>query len=281
MFINAKNKKTVFILSVSSGIGLELAKQYLAAGYFVIGTYRQKKHIEELLERDHCVLFHCDITRQPELSQLVNRIKQLRLHWDIFISCVGMLQPLAKFFQVDFEKWDQAIHVNAIEQLRVLHAIYPLRRKKGVCHAVFFAGSGTNNVVVNMSSYITSKIMLIKMCEFLNAENKDLNVFIVGPGWTRTKAHDQVLADKNTPREKYLETLNFLKTSKGTEFKKIFDCIQWLCRCGKKAAGGRNFSIVHDQWEGPLRQCLIKELLSDPEMYKLRRHKNDFLKRTR
>jgi NAD(P)-dependent dehydrogenase (short-subunit alcohol dehydrogenase family) len=188
-----------------------------------------------------------------------------------------VLQPLAHFFKTDFEQWNRAVHVNCIEQLRVVHALYPFRDKKKATNAVFFAGSGTNGVEVNMSSYIASKIMLIKMCELLEAENDDMNIFIVGPGWTRTKAHYQVIADKNTPHEKYLETLDFLNNRKGVDFQDIYDCIQWLCRQGKVVAGGRNFSVVYDQWKGPLQEKLVKELKSDSNMYKLRRYKNDAL----
>jgi len=276
-----KAQKTIFILSVSSGIGLELAKRYLDDGYQVIGTYRKKKIVKEVIGRPSCHLIPCDITRKSDISRLVSEFKKRRIFWQTFISAVGLLQPLARFFKVDFDEWSRSVHVNAIEQLRVLHALYPFHQARGVSHVVFFAGSGTNNVVVNMSAYITSKIMLIKMCEFLDAENENLNIFIVGPGWTKTKSHEQILKDKNTPREKYLETLHFFKNNPGTDFQDIYDCIRWLCRQGKAVASGRNFSVVHDPWRGNNKQKLIKELLVDTNMYKLRRFKNNLFVKER
>ena len=273
----AKAQKTVFILSVSSGIGLELAKRYLNDGYRVIGTYRKKKFVQEVIGRPDCHLIPCDITEKSHISRLVRKLKKEKVRWQTFISAVGDLQPLAHFFMADFDQWSRSVEVNCIGQLRALHVLHPFREKSEMTNVIFFAGSGINNVVVNMSAYITSKIMLVKMCEFLDAENKDLNIFIVGPGWTKTKAHEQILKSKNTPREKYLETLNFFKNHRGTDFQDIYDCIQWLCRKGKKVAGGRNFSVVYDQWKGPLKEKLVKELKSDSNMYKLRRCKNDAL----
>lgn len=272
-----RQTKMVFILSVSSGIGLELAKRYLKDGWQVIGTYRNKKYVSEIIGKPNCQLFSCDITKKQDVKRLTVVFKKSKYRWNTFISCVGMLQPLARFFDNDFEKWQRGVHVNSIEQLRVLHALYPYRERKNEANVVFFAGSGTNNVVVHMSSYISSKIFLIKMCEFLDAENKDLNIFIVGPGWTRTKAHDEVIKDKNTPPEKFEETMDFLNSRKGTDFQDIYDCIHWLCLQGKKTASGRNFSVVHDQWKGLKKNKLVAALQADEDMYKLRRFKNNFL----
>jgi len=118
--------------------------------------------------------------------------------------------------------------------------------------------------------------MLAKMCEFLDAENKDLNVFIVGPGWTKTKIHHTILSDKRTVKAKVLETRDFLKNKNGTSLDDIDECVDWLCAQGKPVAGGRNFSVVYDPWRKDKREKLKKALKSDPNMYKLRRSKNEF-----
>jgi len=118
--------------------------------------------------------------------------------------------------------------------------------------------------------------MLAKMCEFLDAENKDLNVFIVGPGWTKTKIHHTILSDKRTVKSKVLETRDFLKNKNGTSLDDIDECVDWLCEQGKPVAGGRNFSVVYDPWRKDKREQLKKALKLDPDMYKLRRNKNNF-----
>ena len=49
------------------------------------------------------------------------------------------------------------------------------------------AGGGTNNPFTNYSAYCVSKIALIKMCELIDDEYKNLNVFIIGPGLLKPK----------------------------------------------------------------------------------------------
>lgn len=270
-----KGKKTVIIISVSSDIGLDLAKRFLEDGCRVIGTYRHYGRLKEVEEEKQLGLIKCDVESDSDISQLIKYCSQKLIKWDIFVSSVGDLHPLTGFFQSKFSDWEKSVRLNAVSTFRILHGLYPLRNKDKISDVVFLAGGGVNKAVVNMSAYTISKIMLIKMCEFLDAECPDLNVFAVGPGWTRTKIHQTVLSDPDVSLAKYEETVAFLKDKKGTSLKDIYDCIVWLCKSGKEVAGGRNFSVVHDKWKGKESKHLKIALLSDPNMYKLRRFKNE------
>jgi NAD(P)-dependent dehydrogenase (short-subunit alcohol dehydrogenase family) len=269
-------KKIVIILSISSDIGLHLAHSYLKQGCRVIGTYRSKQNLKSLEGVKDCSLIQCDVSKKADIIRLGQMVRKLRAPWDTFISCVGHPLPVMPFFESDFEEWSSSVYVNSIAQLHAVHALYPLRNKKHA-NVVFFAGGGMNGTVVNFSAYTISKIMLTKMCEFLDAENKDLNVFIVGPGWTKTKIHQTILGDKRTSGRKVKETKEFLKAKEGTSLDDIFECIDWLCQSGKALASGRNFSVVYDPWRTQTRSKLVKALKSDKDMYKIRRHGNSFL----
>lgn len=272
--------KTIIILSVSSDIGLYMAKQYLAQGYRVIGTYRTKKHVKPLLSMKNCALYSCDFAQPSSVKNFVQAMKKQKITWDAFVSCVGYLLPAQPFFECGVDDWIDSIHVNALEPLRVLHAVYSLRNKNVNSDVVFFAGGGANNAVVDITAYAISKIILTKMTEYLDAENPDLNVFIVGPGWTKTKIHEQVLQAKRVGPKKFQETKDFIVNKKqGTSLEEIFECIEWLRREGRSLSGGRNFSVVYDPWRMKTRAQLIKALRADSGMYKLRRHGNGFLQK--
>lgn len=271
-----QDSKVVFISSISSDIGIGLANRYHRDGFEVFGTYRSEKLLYQLKNIEKENLFFCDLSDRESIEKSIDKFKQHRRRWDIFVSCAAWPPPLVAFFEADFEQWNRSIHINAIEQLRVLHALYPHRNPSGVNSAVFFAGPGTNNAPKNFSAVTLSKIMLMKMCELLDAENEDLNPFIIGPGWTRTKTHQEILLDPNVSAEKKRETEKFLKSDKGTSMDDIYDSILWLIEKGKKVAGGRNFSVVHDAWG---EAELVDELLKNQNMYKLRRSGNDWRER--
>jgi NAD(P)-dependent dehydrogenase (short-subunit alcohol dehydrogenase family) len=264
---------TIFILSVSSDIGEQLALDYLRRGFQVLGTFRKNLPSSLLSEKYFCGL-QCDVTSPECKNQLVEFFTSRNLHWDIFISCVGQLAPVGLFFENNFESWTQSVETNSVAQLRALHAVHPFRRPGQINHVVFFAGGGTNNPFRSYSAYCLGKIALIKMCELLDDENPDLNVFIVGTGWVRTKIHEQTLAAGALAGIGYDKTRQFMEqNTPGTSHGEISALISWGIEQGRAVAGGRNFSVVHDGWESGGSE-LAASLLADSNKFKLRRHSN-------
>lgn len=259
--------------SLSSDIGLELAKRYRRDGWIVAGTYRATESLAAMQEVAGRNLWFCDLDSIDSIHAVAEAFRATGLRWRTFVSCASQPQPLTAFFETPFDAWSQSVHVNAIEQLRVLHAVHGCRQQGAVCDVVFFAGPGTNSAVVNFSALTIGKTMLIKMCELLDAECPDLNTFIIGPGWTRTKTHATIINDPSVSVEKRQQTMAFLQSQQGTSFDDIYDCIRWLSAGGRSRAGGRNFSVVHDLWGD---ERLDAALVSTPSMYKFRRSGNDW-----
>jgi NAD(P)-dependent dehydrogenase (short-subunit alcohol dehydrogenase family) len=268
------SQKTVFILGISSDIGKALAQRFVRDNCAVIGTYRNPGGIQDLSSQPATSLLRCNIEQADSVTEAINEYRSLSRPWDIFISCAGTMEPIGGFFEGDFDTWEQSVLLNSTAQLRVLHALYPYRRPGQISHVAYFAGGGTNNPFTNYSAYCVSKIMLIKMCELLDDETKDLNVFIVGTGWVRTKMHTQTLNNQGTAGNNYQRTVEFIRSDNpGTSFDDIYNCINWCVTQGRAITGGRNFSVVHDPWrQGG--ENLARLLRDDVNKFKLRRFKN-------
>lgn len=271
-------QNNIFILGVSSDIGFRLAQDFNAEGGKVFGTYRQNEFPMSVSDVAGLTLFNCDITDKKSIHSTKEKFQKLACPWDTFISCIGTMEPIGNFFECDYDEWENSVITNSLAQLRFLHNLYPLRQKKKISNVVFFAGGGTNNPFKNYSAYCISKIMLIKMCELIDDEYDDINVFIIGPGWVRTKMHNQTLKNSLSAGENYEKTVEFINSSyEGTSSDDIYHCIKWCIAQGKNIAGGRNFSVVHDHWKDASMD-LAEQLQRDGHMYKLRRYKNDFKK---
>lgn len=268
------SSRNVFILGLSSDIGRALAEKYIENGYTVFGTYRQDDFLATNFIDPGVKLFHCDISDKNSIKLAVEKYKRASSPWSIFISCIGSLEPIGSFFTGDFDEWEKSVIINSLAQLRFLHEIYPLREKNEISNAVFFAGGGTNSPFANYSAYCIAKILLIKICELLDDENPDLNAFIIGPGWVRTKIHKQTINNRLSSGSNFHKTMGFLNSQdKGTSYEDIYQCINWCISMGKDVTGGRNFSIVHDPWRNGGKQ-LEEQLRSDINKYKLRRYGN-------
>lgn len=265
--------KTILVLGVNADIGFNIASFFKNDGYNVIGTYiildrKKKKNLEELKIN----LIKLDVTNQKSQINFIKVIKKKKIKWDVFFSSVGTSLPISRFFSSSFTKWENSININFIGQLKALHSIYPFKRENKTCSIVFLAGGGTNNPMRCYSAYCVSKIALIKMCELIDDEYLDLKPFIIGPGFVKTKTHYETLnaglkAEKNFKRVK-----EFMESkSQGTKFEDIYKCIRWGMSKSKKVISGRNFSVVHDDWNS---KSLELSLKNDTNMYKLRRYKN-------
>jgi len=270
-----KRKETVVILGVSADIGKEICLRYLRDGYSVLGTYRVlSENVKSLRGKDNLTLFRCDLSRPKEIEKLASFAAKKKLSWKTFFSSVGTTEPIGRFFALDFDAWADSIHINGISQLRALHALYRFRSKESVSNVVFLAGGGTNNPFRCYSAYCLAKIMLIKMCELIDDENPDLNAFIVGPGFVRTKNHYETLRAGTKAEANLARVKDFWGSGKpGTSMDDIYGCMRWLEVQGRDVAGGRNFSVVHDDWG---KELLARQLKGDLNMYKLRRFGNDW-----
>lgn len=261
--------RTVFILGGSADIGRALAERYLEAGWAVALTYRARQAVADLEGRPSLSMIECDVASSSSIEQAARDFAALGWRWDLFLSSVGTMEPIGPFFDTKFGDWERSISINALGQLHMLHALYPHRRSGVTADVMFFAGGGTNNPFTNYSAYAASKIFLIKMAELLDDEAPDLNVFVLGPGYVRTKIHEETLRSAERAGGNLDKTLNFLKGD-GTSYDDIFRCIEWCRAKGRPVAGGRNLSVVHDPWrDGGV--ALAAALTRDADLYKLRR----------
>jgi NAD(P)-dependent dehydrogenase (short-subunit alcohol dehydrogenase family) len=267
--------KKVIILGVSADIGSNICKLFHADGFKIIGTYRKDFNSRSELESlKNTQLIQCDLTRSENIHNLANFVSSQGFKWTHLFSSVGTSEPIGRFFDLDFDDWEKSIAVNMTSQLKVIHSLYPLRDSLQQVSVALLAGGGTNNPFRCYSAYAVAKIGLIKMCELIDDETEDLNIFIVGPGFVRTKTHYETLNAGDKAESNFEIIRTFMDTgNQGTSFQDIYKCLQWASSMGREVAGGRNFSVVYDKWGT---ERLGNELKRDIDMYKLRRHKNNW-----
>jgi len=264
------------IISISSDIGTAMAKRWVSRGWQVMGTYRTETSSIKDLSDSSIKLIQCNLLDDESVKSACKILREMCSQWDFLVICAGTQDPVGPFRKTDFDSWVASVNINFINQLRIVHELLPTRNRMnllGPC-VLFFAGGGTNNATVNYSAYTISKIALIKMCELLDAEIPDTRFVIVGPGWVKTKIHDSTLRAGERAGVNYQRTLQKLAGDECTPMEKVLDCYDWLIDAPRELISGRNFSVVFDQWGT---SELVKMLLEQPDMYKLRRHGNDWL----
>lgn len=262
--------QTAIVLGVTADIGRGLTERLLRDGWHVVGIGRTLDRVEDLRGVSMLDLYQCNIMSTESVKELASELRAKQVAWDLMLSSVGTMEPIGPFFELEFMAWEQSVEVNFVAQMRMLHALWPLRRMNKTVDIMLMAGGGTNNPFRNYSAYCVSKIALIKMCELIDDESPDANAFIIGPGYTKTRIHDETLrAGPQSAGDGYHKTLALLE-KQGTTIDEIYYHMCWCMAQGRSVAGGRNFSTVHDAWrDGGV--ALANTLRGDPDAFRLRR----------
>ena len=269
-------KKNIFIVSISSDIGANLAKFWLSEGHSVAGTYRKKSSLTNSLESMGVDLYRLDLKSTNSCIQFMKEISHDYL-WDALIIGAGDLNPVGQFIKTNFKLWEESIRINFTGQFEVLQKMIPLantyNNNSPVC--LFFAGGGTNGAVKNYSAYTISKIASIKMVELLDAEIPNITFTILGPGRVETKIHKPTLESSfEEIGEEFYKTKTMLENNTCFPLEDVIQCCDWLIYQDRKLIGGRNFSAEYDPWN----DSKIFKIIDNFDIFKLRRHGNDFFK---
>ena len=269
------SSKKILIISISSDIGTALAKHYVNKGFSVAGTYRTASSSLNELAQLGVNIFPCDLLDDNSTDSACKLLENWAVFWDALIICPGNLDPISKFEDAEFSKWEKSLKINFIAPMRVVRKLLPSRNitKRSAPTVLFFAGGGSNSAPNLFSAYTVSKIALTKMCELLDAEHDDTKFVIIGPGWVRTKIHATTLAAGEEIGFPHKQTVKRLKENLFVSMSTVIDCCDWAIHAPHKAVSGRNISAENDQWGNPI---LISNLINDPNMYKLRREGNSW-----
>ena len=175
--------RKAIIFGISSDIGNGIAERLRKDSWTVVGTSTnpQKNGTVRL-----------DLTKSDDIEALFANTSFLQ-DWSLLCFFSATMNPIGPFFSSDFLEWRKAFEINVFSQLQILHKIWDFRSSSSVPSVCFLAGGGTNSSFDNYSAYCLSKITLIKFVELIASENEDANFFIIGPGYMRTKIHNETL----------------------------------------------------------------------------------------
>lgn len=260
------------VISATSDIATEMCTQWAKKGWTLSGTYlSQGANYKKLIGL--MKLFPCDLLNKDSIDEAAQLIGNSMKGWELIVFASGSLIPVGSFDQVDIDEWIASIHLNFINQIRMLRNLLPYRdHQSGEKTVLFFAGGGTNTAVVNYSAYTVSKIALIKMCELLDAEIPNVKFSIIGPGWVKTKIHHATIqAGKAFAGDNFEKTKEKLNSDESESIQRVIESFEWVISQPKKIVSGRNFSTVFDRWGT---DELVESLSLDQNMYKLRRFGN-------
>jgi len=169
---------TALITGVSRGLGKELARQYAAEGWKVIGTERGEK-----------AEFRLDVTNREHISRLAKKLEGEPI--DLLFCNAGITGRKGMTpGSFDFESWEEIVRVNLLGAAAVAEAFLDhvaASERRTIAMMSSRLGSIAESSGMTLP-YATSKAALNMLVKGLAATlaAKGIIVVALSPGWVRT-----------------------------------------------------------------------------------------------
>jgi NAD(P)-dependent dehydrogenase (short-subunit alcohol dehydrogenase family) len=184
----ASAARTVLITGANRGIGLELSRQYSAAGWHVIGTARKPESAPELSALGAEVM-QLDVTDPGSAERLSRELGARPV--DLVINNAGILPMMRTLEEIDMDAYERVMDVNALGPVRVTRAVLSNLRAgqlRKIVNITSTLGSIARNTSGSFYGYRESKAALNMFTKSLAADlgPEGFTCIVLHPGWVRT-----------------------------------------------------------------------------------------------
>jgi NAD(P)-dependent dehydrogenase (short-subunit alcohol dehydrogenase family) len=181
--------KTFFITGVSSGFGLALSEEALAAGHRVVGTVRNEAARADFdrLEKGRSFAKLLDVTDYAAVPRVVGEIEKEIGGIDVLVNNAGYgMEGIIE--ESSMEDLRRQFDVNVFGAVAVLKAVLSFMRARRSGHIINITSMGGIVTFPGVGFYHGSKFALEGISETLGKEVKDFGIAVtaVAPGGFRT-----------------------------------------------------------------------------------------------
>ena len=232
------DKKIVFITGVSRGIGLEIAKNFVNEGYFVVGTSRSKFDLSKVLNSENCLHLSIDATNRDQVSSCLDELKSIDKVPNVLINNAGITKDQL-FLRMKDDEWDDVINSNLTSVFNITKLfVKPMVKERfgRIINISSVAGLMGNPGQVN---YSASKAGLGGFTRALAKEvaARNITVNCIAPGFIET---DMTNHFKNDELENILNQIPLNKMGNPTH---ISDLALFLASSGGDYITGQTISV--------------------------------------
>ncbi len=196
---NQLKNKYVLVTGASSGIGFQIAKDFLLEGAFVGVHYcnnlKGAKRTLKYATNKQCKIFKSDFSSSKEVSTLWNEfILWSKGHIDVLVNNASFVKP-SSLENLSEEEWDKTFQVNLKAAFQLSRAAFSIMSKKkngriiNISSGGWKYGGGKNTV-----HYSASKAALEALTMAFAKIGAPHNVLVnaIRPGATKTPFHKKI-----------------------------------------------------------------------------------------
>lgn len=183
------NSKVWFITGAGRGMGVDIAKAALAAGYKVVATGRNTDRVAKAIgETKNLLVVKLDVTKPIDAEAAVNAAVKKFGRIDVLVNNAANFY--AGFFEeLTPEQMDMQLQTSLYGPMNVTRAVLPLMRKQRAGQIISISSTAGLRGFEFGTAYAASKFGLEGWMESLQVEIEPFGIdtIIVNPGFFRTE----------------------------------------------------------------------------------------------
>jgi NAD(P)-dependent dehydrogenase (short-subunit alcohol dehydrogenase family) len=183
------NNKVWLITGAGRGMGVDITKAALAAGYKVVATGRNTDSVAKAIGiHENCLIVKLDVTSATDAAAAVAAAVEKFGRIDVLVNNAANFY--AGFFEeLSMDQIDRQLKTSLIGPMMVTRAVLPLMRKQKAGHIISISSTAGLTSYEFCSAYSASKFGLEGWMQALQIETAPFGIqtTIVNPGFFRTE----------------------------------------------------------------------------------------------
>ena len=271
--------RNAVITGANQGLGLAIARAYLAAGANVLMCARDAERLDaaaaglaDVTGAGQIVrAAPADVSDPDDVARLATTAFELFHQVHVLVNNAGVYGPFGPSEEVEWSDWKRALEINVYGSVLPSRAFVSHFKQHKYGKIVQLSGGGATNPLPNISAYAASKAAVIRFAESLALELKDhgIDVNAIAPGALATRLLDELIAaGPDAVGADFHDRMVKTKESGGTPLERGASLAVYLGSAESDGITGRLLSAVWDPWESLASRATD---LDGSDVYTLRR----------
>ena len=176
--------KVAFITGGNSGIGLGIARAFVAAGMKVAITYRTQANLDQAMtyfekDKDRVYAVNVDVTDRAALEKAADDVVNHFGKVNVVVANAGVAAGGGGISKASYDDWDWGMSVDLNGVFNTIHAFLPRIQSNGESGAVIATSSLAGLLGHgNLGVYTAAKFGVVGLMEALRFELADSNIAV-------------------------------------------------------------------------------------------------------
>jgi NAD(P)-dependent dehydrogenase (short-subunit alcohol dehydrogenase family) len=252
--------RAAIVTGGSHGLGLEIARSYVAAGARVLVCGRDAKalgcaltELESLASDATSVeTATVDVSEPEGVDGLVSYALERFSRIHVLVNNAGIYGPKGLTEDVSWDEWEHAVRVNLFGSVLCSRAVLPHFRANGYGKIIQLSGGGATSPLPRLSAYAASKAAVVRFAETLAEELRGtgIDVNAIAPGGLNTRLLDEVVeAGPERVGDSFFERALEQRSSGGTPLDVAARLAVFLGSGDSDGITGKLISAPWDPWD--------------------------------